>query len=107
VQQANELLTPLMAARDLDPPLPEVYTLIAEVWAASPEPPTREQLAVLEQGVRMFPRRTDLVYRTAELNVRHGFDDTASWLIKLGLTLAPDAVTRGRFESLQARVKPR
>ncbi len=102
--QASTVLTPLAAARELEPPLPEVYELIAEVWAASAEPPTRVQLAVLEEGVRVFPRRSELVHRTAELNLRHGFTDTARWLITLGLTLAPDAATRTRFEALQARV---
>jgi hypothetical protein len=52
----------------------------------------------------MFPRNTELVYRTAELNVRHGFTDTARWLITLGLTQAPDAAARQRFEGLQARI---
>jgi glutaredoxin len=49
-----------------------------------------KSLDLLEEGVRTFPRRSELVYRTAELNVRHGFTDTARWLITLGLTLAPD-----------------
>ena len=65
---------------------------------------TLAALAVLEEGVRTFPHRTELVHRTAELNLRHGFTDTARWLITLGLTLAPDAAARMRFESLQARV---
>jgi hypothetical protein len=103
--QASEVLTPLLGTREQEPPLAEVYTLIAEVWAACAEAPTRAQLAVLEEGVRTFPHRTELVYRTAELNLRHGFTDTARWLITLGLTLAPDAAARARFEALQARVK--
>lgn len=103
-QQADEVLTPLVAARIQPPPLPEVYLLIAEVWAACAEAPTRAQLAVLGEGVRSFPRHVELVYRTAELNFRHGFTDTARWLITLGLTLAPDDAARKRFEALQARI---
>ncbi|MSU50781.1 MAG: hypothetical protein EXS37_17125 [Opitutus sp.] len=102
--QADEVFTPLLATREQEPPLAEVYELIAEVWAVCAQAPTRAQLAVLEDAVRTFPRRTELVYRTAEVNVRHGFTDTARWLITLGLTLAPDAAARGRFEALQARV---
>jgi hypothetical protein len=107
LEQAKEMLAPLEVARAQEPPLAEAYTLIAEIWAACAQAPTREQLAVLEQGVRLFPRNTDLVYRTAELNVRQGFSDTATWLINLGTTLAPDAAARGRFEALQARVGAR
>jgi hypothetical protein len=102
--QANAVFAPLLAAREQEPPLPEVYTLIADVWAACPHAPTRAQLGVLEDGVRLFPHRTELVYRIAELNVRHGFTDTARWLITLGLTVAPDALARTRFEGLQARL---
>lgn len=102
--QANEVFTPLLAAREQEPPLAEVYTLIAEVWAACAQPPTRDQLVVLEEGVRIFPRHSELVYRTAELNLRHGFTDTARWLITLGLTLASDAAARARFETLQGRL---
>ncbi len=102
--EANEVFTPLLATRGQEPPLAEVYELIAEVWAVCAQAPTRAQLAVLEGGVRLFPRHRELVYRTAELNLRHGFTDTARWLITLGLTLAPDEAARTRFEALQARL---
>ena len=102
--QAADVLAPLLATREQEPPLPEVYSLIAEVWSASAEPPSRMQLAVLEEGVRTFPRDHQLVYRTAELNLRHGFPDTARWLITLGVTLAAEPATRARFEALQSRL---
>lgn len=103
-EQAGEILAPLLATRAQQPPLPEVYELIAEVLASCADAPTRAQLAILEEGVRMFPRRSELVYRTAELNVRHGSVDSARWIIALGRTLAPDAAARARFEALQARL---
>jgi hypothetical protein len=103
-EQADGVLAALAATRAQQPPLPEVYTLAADVWGACTQAPTHVELAVLEEGVRLFPHRSELVYRTAELNVRHGFGDTARWLITLGITLAPDAATRTRFEALQARV---
>ena len=102
--QAGEVLEPLLATRQHEPPLAEAYELLADVWLASLQAPTREQLVILEEGVRLFPRRSELVYRTAELNVRHGFTDSARWLITLGLTLAPDAAARTRFETLQSRL---
>lgn len=104
--QADAVLGPLAAAREQQPPLAEAYELVAEVLAAGAQAPTRAQLAVLEEGVRIFPRRTELVHRAAELNLRHGYTDTARWLITLGLTLAPDAVARARFDALQARISP-
>jgi hypothetical protein len=101
--QAAGLLALLDTVRQQEPPLAEAYELISEVWAAAAHAPTPEQLSVLAEGVRLFPRRSELVYRTAELHLRHGFDDAAGWLITLGLTLAPDAAARARFEALQAR----
>lgn len=103
-EQANAVLTPLTAAREQHPPLPDVYLLIADVWTATAQAPTREQFAVLEEGVRLFPRRSELVHRTAELALRHTFSDSAAWLITLGLTLAPDAAARAQFEALQVRL---
>jgi hypothetical protein len=100
----DDVLAPLRAARELQPPLAEVYDLCASVWTASAQAPTREEFAVLEQGVRLFPHRSELVQRVAELALRHGFDDSATWLINLGLTVAPDPATRARFEALQRRL---
>jgi hypothetical protein len=103
-EQAGTVIAPLLATRELEPPLVEAYTLLADVWMACVQAPTREQLAVLEAGVRIFPRHSALVQRTAELNLRHGHIATARWLITLGLTLAPDPATRTRFEALQTRL---
>lgn len=105
-EQADAVLAPLAVARAQQPPLPEVYQLIAEVHAARPGAPSRQQLAVLEEGVRLFPRQTELVYLTAELALRHGGADPARWLINLGLTLAPDPAARARFEALRAKIAP-
>jgi tetratricopeptide (TPR) repeat protein len=60
VGQTAEVLRPLFAARAESPPLPEVYELIAHTWASSDATPTRGHLAVLDEGVRLFPRRTEL-----------------------------------------------
>lgn len=105
--QAGEVLAPLLAARNLEPPLPEVYELIAEVWSASAAAPDREALRVLEEGVRLFPRRTELIYRAAALSLRHGLPDTARWQIALGRAVAPDAAARARFDALQAQLDAR
>ncbi len=103
--QARTVLAPLASARAQEPPLVEVYTLMADVWSVSAERPTREELAVLEAGVRLFPREAPLVLRTAELNVRQGNVDAARWLINLGLTLAPDDAGRRPFTELQGRME--
>lgn len=101
-EQTAAVLTALFTARTQPPPLPEVYELIAATWARSVITPTAEHLAVLDEGVRFFPRHTGLVYATAEQKVRAGLVAEARALIALGLRVASDAGTRGKFETLQA-----
>jgi hypothetical protein len=101
VGQTADLLRPLFAARAVAPPLPEVYDLIGEVWALCSAPPTRGHLAVLDEGIRLFPRRTPLLLRAAELNARHGFREQAALLAEIGLRGATDPAVRARFIALR------
>lgn len=78
--QIADVLKPLFAARAEEPPLPEVYELIADAWALSATKASRGHLAVLDEGVRLFPRRAALALRAAEVNLRHGYPGEASAL---------------------------
>ena len=105
VTQASEVLGPLFAARAQQPPLPEVYSLIGEVWLHVATKPTRGHLAVFDEGVRLFPRRPDLALRTGELYLREGFrEDAAAYLENAALT-ATDAATRERAAHLQTQLQ--
>jgi hypothetical protein len=104
-EQTAAVPTALITVRTQPPPLPEVYELIAATWARSVITPTAEHLAVLDEGVRFFPRHTGLVYATAEQKVRAGLVAEARALIALGLRVAPDAGTRGKFETLRAGLR--
>jgi len=103
-EQAAAVLRPLFTARESDPPLPEVYELIAEVWENCAVAPNRGHLLVLDEGVRFFPRQSSLVYRAAELNLRNGFQPAAIELVTLGLNGAGDEATRQQFLRLQDQV---
>jgi tetratricopeptide (TPR) repeat protein len=104
-EQAAAVLRPLFTARESDPPLPEVYELIAEVWENCAVAPTRGHLLVLDEGVRFFPRQSTLIYRAAELNLRHGFQPAAIELVTLGLNGAGDDAMRQRFLLLQDQIE--
>ena len=91
--QAADVLTPLFTARQQTPPLPEVYELIAEVWARCAVTPTRGHLAVVSEGVTLFPRRAPLVHRAAALFLEHGHVPEAS-------SLAPGAAPSASVTSL-------
>ena len=100
-EQAAALLAPLLAAQR-QPPLPVgLYELAAEIWLQSAGTPHKDDLALLVDGVRFFPGRVRLVFRTAQLCAKAGLKDSARSLIDHGLTVAPDAATRAPFERLR------
>ncbi len=92
------------AARAEEPPLPQVYEAIAEVWERAGPAPTRGHLAVIDEGVRLFPRRTELVVRAAELNLRHGYREQAESLLEVAARLADNDATRGRIARLREQL---
>jgi hypothetical protein len=101
-EQTVAVLTPLFTARSQTPPLAEVYELIAETWARSVVTPGADHLAVLNEGIRFFPKSTALIYATAGQKIRAGLAVEARSIIDLGLRVAPDAESRGKFEALKA-----
>ena len=104
MNQVAQIFKPLFDARAQSPALPEVYELIARVWLRAAFGPTRNHLAVLNEGIRLFPRRVDLLYRTAALCTEHGYSDDAAAIITLGLHVATDEAARARFTELQGKL---
>lgn len=104
--QVAPVLEALAAARRLQPPLPETYVLAAAAWTAAAEPPSREQLKLLDEGIAYFPRSAALVLNAARLNARLGDPAHAARLVQHGLRIAPDDATRSSFAQLQASLPP-
>lgn len=102
-EQTRYVLEPLLIASRQSPPLPQVFELIADVWGASANPPQRADFAVLEEGIRFFPRNTTLLLQTARLYRAQNFSDDADRLATLGLRAAPSDGTR---EQLRQLLKP-
>lgn len=104
VAQTADVLRPLFAARADQPPLPEVYELIAEAWLHSAATPTRAHLAVLSEGVRLFPRRIALLLRGAELHLKHGYAADAVMFLDVAARVADDENARVRIAQLQQQL---
>jgi hypothetical protein len=104
--QVAAVLTPLFKARAFAPPLPETYATIAAVWKLSSVAPKPEHLAVLDEGVRRFPRDTDLVIETAELYRAAGATATATAVAQAGLRFATEPSSRARLEQVLASLPP-
>ncbi len=101
-EQTAGVLAPLFTARSQPPPFPEVYELIAETWARSVVTPGADHLTVLNEGIRLFPRNTGLIYGTAVQKIRAGLGIEAAAIIDLGLRVTTEAAMRGKFEALRA-----
>lgn len=101
-QQLAAVLGPLFKARSLPPPLPELYATIAEAWSLSSIAPTNAHLAVLDEGVRRFPRESFLLLQTAQLYRQIGSDETAAAIARVGLRFATEEATKVRFNDLLA-----
>ena len=95
-------LTPLFTARKLGPALPEVYEAIARAWSRSATDPSAANLGVLDEGVRLFPTDSELIYSDIVLKKRIGAMAAVPNLISLGIATAPDEATRARFKALQS-----
>lgn len=103
-KQAAEVLAPLFTARAQNPPLPEVYDTIAEVWEHSIYPPNAGHLDVLREGVHLFPRRVALARRTAALLLSIGAKEDAALYADLAQRLVSDDEERARIMELQAKL---
>jgi hypothetical protein len=106
VTQMASVLTPLFEARKLPPPLPETYDVIAAAWAQSAAKPALDNLAVLDEGIRAFPRDSELLYTAALLYRDAGAPPIASSIARLGLRFNAEPATRARFEQLLASLPP-
>jgi hypothetical protein len=106
VGEAAEVLQPLAIALKQAPPLARTYDLIAEVWLRTDGRLSPAQLAILDEGMQLFPWRPRLVYSAALLNSLHGNIPKAQTLVEAGLALVVDPADRGRFLQLRAALDP-
>jgi hypothetical protein len=105
-EQTAAVLDLLKVARLQPPHLPGLYDLMADTWVRSSALPVREDIAILADGVRLFPGRLKLAYQTAVLCASADLPEAAHSLADHGLRLAPDADSRARFERLKAALPP-
>jgi RNA polymerase sigma factor (sigma-70 family) len=96
--QMMAVFGPLLKARLLQPPLPDVYRVMAEAWERSATAPTPANVHLIGEGAMKFPSDTDLAWRTAGLYARAGDTDNAASVIRMSLKFAADEAIRRRFE---------
>jgi len=102
-EQVERIVSPLWTAHGQWPPLPMVYTLMAEAWSKGQTPLTREQLDALSRAVKLFPHVSPLALRTAYLQAANGSTAEAANTLAFGLESTDDPKMRDRFE--RARIQ--
>jgi hypothetical protein len=100
VAQVSSIVGLLNTARKQVPSLPGVYELLCDTWVHSAAKPKREEIAVLVEGVKIFPTRLKLMYQTSLFCLDAGMNELAGPLIDYGLKIAPDAKVRDAFAKL-------
>jgi len=100
--QLAAVLAPVFEARKYPPLIPETYHVTADAWAASAAPPKVPNLAVLDEGLKAFPRDSALVLQGARLYASIGAHDIAASIARLGARFAVDAGAKREFEQLLA-----
>lgn len=66
-EQLLGVLEPLLLARTQAPRTPEIYALLAEAWAKTAATPPPPHLALIDEGVRLFPEDAALREARARL----------------------------------------
>jgi hypothetical protein len=105
VKQTAEILSLLDAVRTQSPPLYDLYELVGDIWMHSAATLTRRDLALLDEGIRLYPRRLKLVYEAAWLNANHGFVAEANALIDRGVGSTSDLAVRAKFAELRSALR--
>ncbi|MEO7411920.1 MAG: hypothetical protein ABIZ81_01065 [Opitutaceae bacterium] len=100
--QVSFVLEPLAIGRRQTPRFPHAYQIIADTWLAGAVPPTKAELAALEEGMSLYPRDSDLGFKTAQLYLRSGLTAEARHTTERCLSLGPRAEIAAQLEKLKA-----
>lgn len=101
-QQGKSVLGPLLIARTQPPVLVAVYEMMADVWLASDLQPEKEQVGMLMEGARQFPRRSSLTYKAALVCAQNGFREEARALVEYGRGNATTQEVVKQFDEIRS-----
>jgi len=104
--QATAVTAPLLAVQEQTPVLREVFDLAAVAWSNSDTALTRRELALLDTGLRFFPRDLDLLYKAALVNAVQGYKAETTALVERGLKYSRDTDNHARFFDILTKLDP-
>jgi hypothetical protein len=98
------VVEPLHLAALQPPPLPEVFSLLADAWLQTRGPIPPSDIATITRGGHAFAMDPVVNYRVALVLTRAGRIAEASEVIATGIEYATNDAQRTRFEKLQAAI---
>lgn len=98
------ILDPLRRGVTQSPPLPEAFELLGDVWGRCELAPNASELAELERGARLFPRRPEVGTSIARALARHGKATEAVAVLELVAGAAMEDPTRVAIAQLWAEL---
>jgi len=107
-EQVAAIVGLVRESRQYAPSLAEGYLLAADVWSQAAAAPSHENLALLAEGVELFPKNFDLVANAAKLYVEGGFGPDAIKLVDRALACAePGSMTQYQLTQFRAQLAAR
>lgn len=100
------VLQPLGIARRQPPPQFAWYQTLTEAWWHAAVTPPAAQLAVLDEGVRLFPRQSAWLLDVARLKQRAGLTADAAAIAEYGAKTATEPALREAFELFRRSLPP-
>lgn len=104
-EQVAAVLGPLQAADALQPALPPVYTLQAELWARTHASLSPDQLSRLRRASALFPESSHLALRTAQLLALHDQTEAAREVIRRARPVCEQPAIRPWLDRLEASLE--
>jgi hypothetical protein len=98
------ILQPLATARRQPPAQFEWYEILTAAWSHAAALPPPAQLAVLDEGVRLFPTRSAWLLEVAQLKRRSGQFTEAAAIADFGIRTARDPALREAFTAFQSEL---
>lgn len=98
--QTAAILEPLLQAQRLPQQLSAIYYDLAGAWDRSSVAPTRDQIALLESGLRLFPYDGRLLVRVAALMIKHGYRNDIAPTLQRALDSSRDAELKDKVGRL-------
>jgi hypothetical protein len=102
--QLAPVIRPLQRAATQAPPLPEVFTLLAEAWAQCDSPPNGAEIAELQLGARHFARRPAVAYPIAAALAHHGKTAEAAAILDACAGYLTDDKTQAGIDRLRTEL---